>query len=440
MSAPEIGLHPAVAQTDARGRLLRAEPRLLDLIERAGGEIGRAVPIPELAGLERLARRLGIAITRVVVVADDDDDLELTVTAQPSADGVILTVGGWRPREGWRAPSDDRRDGDFQRIEGDWSWETDAALRFSYLPAAAGHRHGFNAAALLGQSITRLFELADDEAGQVDGQVAALRGSGHRVRLSASQRFDDHGGFVGLTGSATLIVEEVPGPSVDALKHGFGAQLDRSLRRPLERIIAHASSMSAGIEGPLAASYAGYADDIATAGRHLLGLVNDLVDVEAIERDDFAIACETIDLADVARRAAGLLAVRAGDAGVRIDRPAQGETVPATGEFRRALQVLVNLIGNAVRYSPEGGVIWVRVTQDEERACVIVADQGRGIAEADQALVFEKFGRVDPGEAGGSGLGLYISRRLAREMGGDLTVDSAPGQGARFVFTLPAAS
>ncbi|MBM3927603.1 MAG: HAMP domain-containing histidine kinase, partial [Sphingomonadales bacterium] len=181
-------------------------------------------------------------------------------------------------------------------------------------------------------------------------------------------------------------------------------------------------------------------DDIATAGRHLLGLVDDLVDLEAVERPDFSIDAEPIDLADVARRAAGLLAVRASQGDVRIDRPAADETQPATGDFRRSLQILVNLIGNAVRYSPRGGSVWVRITQDETHACAIVADQGKGIAEADQAMIFEKFGRVDPSEPGGSGLGLYISRRLARAMGGDITVDSAPGAGARFVFTLPLGS
>ena len=108
-----------------------------------------------------------------------------------------------------------------------------------------------------------------------------------------------------------------------------------------------------------------------------------------------------------------------------------------TGEFRRALQVLVNLIGNAVRYSPPGGMVWIRLEREGEMACVIVADQGKGIAAEDQERIFEKFGRVDPNEPGGSGLGLYIARRLARAMGGEITVDSAPGMGARFVFTLP---
>ena len=97
----------------------------------------------------------------------------------------------------------------------------------------------------------------------------------------------------------------------------------------------------------------------------------------------------------------------------------------------------MNLIANAIRYTPEGGQVWIRLEREGDLAAVIVADQGKGIAEADQARIFEKFERVDPNEPGGTGLGLYIARRLARAMGGDIAVDSAPGQGARFTFTLP---
>ena len=121
---------------------------------------------------------------------------------------------------------------------------------------------------------------------------------------------------------------------------------------------------------------------------------------------------------------------------MRIDRPSQGEELPAIGDFGRVLQILVNLIGNAVRYSPEESAVWVRSEVEGDTAVVIVADQGKGIAPDDQQRIFEKFERVDPNEPGGSGLGLYISRRLARAMGGDITVDSAPGKGARFILTL----
>jgi signal transduction histidine kinase len=84
-------------------------------------------------------------------------------------------------------------------------------------------------------------------------------------------------------------------------------------------------------------------------------------------------------------------------------------------------------------------MIWIRTEKDADTAVLIVADQGKGIAASDHARIFEKFERVDSSEPGGSGLGLFISRRLARAMGGDIVVDSAPGQGARFVLTLPTA-
>jgi len=112
--------------------------------------------------------------------------------------------------------------------------------------------------------------------------------------------------------------------------------------------------------------------------------------------------------------------------------------LPAVGEFRRVLQILVNLIGNAIRHSPEGGMIWLRAEQEGDLAILIVADQGAGIASEDHERIFEKFERLHGTKSGASGLGLYISRQLARAMGGDLAVDSAPGQGARFILTLPA--
>ena len=122
---------------------------------------------------------------------------------------------------------------------------------------------------------------------------------------------------------------------------------------------------------------------------------------------------------------------------MRIDGPAVGESLSARGEFRRALQIVMNLLTNAIRYSPEGGMIWIRTDREGDLGALIIADQGKGIAPADQARIFDKFERVDPNEPGGTGLGLYIARRLARAMGGDLSVDSAPGQGARFTFALP---
>lgn len=451
MNAIDPHLPIAIGRIDPDGRLAGAEARLADLNSRAGGTLGEPLAVPQIAAIARLAQRLGIAVSRNIVAADGEDDIDLWVRAEPDADGVRLEISGWRPRAAWRAPSDERRESDFLQAEADLVWETDATMRITHLSIEAGARYGFDAGSMLGQPITLLFALEADKVGTLpilsaaagqtrfDGQVAELRGTGKRVRLSASPRTDAQGRFAGFTGAAEMIDRVVVAePLPEAVfTSEFGQRLDRALRSPLSKIIANADSISAQVDGPLNADYADYAHDIASAGRHLLSLVDDLADLSAVERDDFEVECEPIDLGDLARRAAGLLAVRASEAEVRIDAPKPGETMPVSGEFRRVLQILVNLIGNAVRYSPPGGWVWIRLEQDGALGCVIVADQGKGIADEDQLRIFEKFGRVDPTEPGGSGLGLYIARRLARAMGGDITVDSAPGEGARFVLTLP---
>lgn len=444
----------SMARIGHDGRLIDAEPRLADLNARAGGRPGRPVAVPPIAAIVRLVQRLGIAVSRGIVAADGEDDVDLWVRAEPDAEGVRLEVSGWRPRMAWRAPAEDAaREAEFLRAEADWGWETDAALRITDLPVDAGARYGFDAGVMLGQPITLLFALEADADGALpmlsaaaaqrrfEGQVAELRGTGRRVRIAAAPRIDSQGRFAGFTGATTMIdaaSDSAPPVTTRAGFDGeFGERLERALRSPLSRIIAYADSISAQLDGPLREDYAEYAGDIASAGRHLLSLVDDLADLSAVERDDFTIEAEPIDLADLARRAAGLLGVRASEAKVQIDKPAPDEQLPVTGEFRRVLQILVNLIGNALRYSPPGGMVWIRLERDGKRGCVIVADQGKGIAAEDQARIFEKFGRVDPSEPGGSGLGLYIARRLARAMGGDIAVDSSPGAGARFVLALP---
>ncbi|WP_066549243.1 MULTISPECIES: sensor histidine kinase [unclassified Sphingomonas] len=458
MNIASPAMEIAIARLDRDGALLEADTRLAALNQRAGGAVGQPLAVPQLATIVRLAGRLGIGISRIVVAADGDDDLELMVRAEPDGDGVRLEVGGWHVQRGWRAPTlDADRDRDFLRADADWLWETDAALRLVHLSSQAAFRHGFDPASLLGQPLTRLFALVDNGEGafpilaavaaqsRFEGQEARLRLTGEPVVLAATPRIDPGGRFAGFAGAARIVTPDVVDPPADdadpdhaTLPPQFGARLDKALRGPLARIIANADSIAAQFEGPLSSDYVDYASDIANAGRHLLTLIEDLVDLQAIERPDFTVSLEAIDLADLARRAAGLLSVRAAEAQVRIDRPDADEQLAATGDFHRVLQILVNLIGNAVRYSPTGGMVWLRIERDGDRACVIVADQGKGIAPEDHERIFSKFERLDPTEPGGSGLGLYIARALARSMGGDILVDSAPGQGARFVLTLPA--
>lgn len=437
----------AQARVDREGRLLVADPAIDALNSRAGGAMGVVMAVPQLATVARLARRLDIPVSRSVIVADEDVDLELWVRAEVDGEEVRLAISGWREVPGWRPAPTIGQD----HVDADWRWEADADLRLTFLSLESATAAGLDPFALLGQPLTAAFLLEGKGAGAAlpildalarqqpfDDQPARVRASARPVMLSASIRRDGAGAFAGLSGGVRM-VEAAQAETQEGLPASFTGGLDRALRAPLTRIVANADSMSAQADGPIAPTYADYANDIAGAGRHLLALIDDLVDLQAVERPDFVLALETIDLADVARRAAGLLGVRAADGQVTVDRPAADVTVAATGDFRRALQIATNLIGNAIRYSPPGAVVTVSAMHVGAAASLIVSDTGKGIKLGDQARIFEKFGRVDPSEEGGNGLGLYIARRLARAMGGDLIVESAPGAGARFTLTLAAA-
>lgn len=445
----------AQGRVDRLGCLISADPPLARLHAGAGGLPGGKVAIPQIASIARLARSLSAPVSRPVVVADGPRTIELMVDARPDSDGVGLAISGWdsiAPVAVGGSLAD--REHDFARLEADGAWETDSNLRVLRLSDAVDGELGISPTTVRGLPLARIFRLLPDDQGDLpilsalanrvpfeDQGAELIESDNLPVRLSGEPVFDDSGRFSGLRGRIALLSSHrhAPEPDISAKypqDDGFARRLDAALRGPIGRIIHNADAAAAQVDGPVRRGYAGYANDIASAARHLLGLVDDLSNLQAVERADFTIETDIVDLADIARRAAGLLGVRAGDRKVRIDRPAEGEQLPAIGDFGRVLQIMVNLVGNAVRYSPEGSAVWVRAETEGETAVIIVADQGKGIAIDDQERIFEKFERVDQSEPGGSGLGLYISRRLARAMGGDITVDSAPGQGARFILTL----
>lgn len=453
LEAPDAAVS---GRLDGQGRLIEADPRLAALHERAGGRAGGMLSVPQIATLARLAQRLGITISRAAIAADGDRDIDLWVRAEPQGDEVALSISGWAGRSTTLPPSVvGERETDFLRASADWVWETDETLRITSLSAGAAAAIGRPPAELVGRQLTHLFRFRETEDGSLpllaamaehgrfEKQVAELRsGRAGRYLLSGVPLIDGMGRFAGFRGSAVSFTVQPSGSAVATPARfressAFGERLDHALRTPLNHIIDNAERLRAQPDGPLRRDYTGYAGDIATAGRHLLSLIDDLVDLQAIERPEFTPEAELIDLADVARRAAGLLAVRAADREVGIDGPGLDESLPTIGDFTRALQVMMNLITNAIRYTPAGGQVWIRTEREGDLGAVIVADQGKGIADEDQTRIFEKFERVDPNEPGGTGLGLYIARHLARAMGGELGVDSAPGQGARFTFTLP---
>jgi signal transduction histidine kinase len=425
--------------------------------------------LPQLSRLSALAMRLEREITRSLLTADDHSDISATVTISPVKSGAEIVIREWRSQQATtRAElADDTAWPDAHGAEpGAWSWGCDAQLR---LLALRPVDRATPDAAWQGRSLSEVFELEPDGDGRFPLLLALAEHRSfaeQRLRLpttladdrpammmAGSALFDAGGGFSGFRGWLTPVegsdavgvgevtaAARIADPAFGALPLSdprFGRRIDGALRGPLGRIIASAETISGQFEGPIRADYARYAADIAHAGRHLLGLIDDLADLQSIERPGFHAAREAVDLADVARRAVGLLGMKAEERQIRIDVPGRDDPLPATGEFRRVLQIMLNLIGNAIRYSPEGSMIWIRGDVGAAHVSITVADQGQGLSADQQAVVFEKFERLGRTDTGGSGLGLYIARRLARVMDGELTVDSAPGQGARFTLRLP---
>jgi signal transduction histidine kinase len=471
---------PVTALLDVGGHIVHADEPLRRLQIEAGGEPKGSLALPALAALVRLAMRLRVPLSRTVELASSDADISLWVEILPRVDGIHLTLLDWQERRPRRSLSHVAAlcaEPEPEHVVG-WDWQVDEHLRFGETAAEAsniGHE-----APVPGESFTGYFILAEapEPSGRgmpmlealarhagFEDQLAQLRfDPAIAYRLSAMATFSRDGRFSGFrgfaerTGPARMAKVERSEPSQPAavaiqdrqqpvakaeLSQGeffapaLGRRLDQALRAPIDRIIANAEAISGCAKGPLRQDYVNYSGDIAGAGRHLLALVDDIADLQAIERPGFRTADEEVDLAELARRAAGLLNMRAESRNIRIQVPAHDEQLRARAEYRRVLQILVNLVGNAVRHSPPDSTIWLRLDEEDGRVRVIVADQGGGIDPSDHGRVFERFERLGNTDGEGSGLGLYISRRLARAMGGDLTIDSILGTGARFTLELP---
>jgi signal transduction histidine kinase len=365
------------------------------------------------------------------------------VRATPDKDGISLLIEGWQPR----AAAPPRLGplfggaGEAEAATPQLEWAADEELRLISLSAELAELLGVDVAEAAGQTLTRIVRLEEDEAGEMPliSALAARRSfTGQRARSRSENEYSlvlsgevvtsADGAFAGFRGTADR--EQAPGEPGGASERSaaFDHALDEALRSPLDRIIESAQRIVERADGPLRSDYANYGGDIAAAARHLLSVVR-AMNEESVQ------AHEPIDLTALAAEAVVLLETVAEEKNITISLEAD-EALPANGEERAVIQILVNLIGNAVRHSPNESKVRLTFARTEGTASVTVTDEGSGIDPADQQRIFERFERANPREAG-TGLGLAISRRLARSMGGDVTLESAPGVGARFTLTLP---
>ncbi|MXO74106.1 sensor histidine kinase [Altererythrobacter aerius] len=441
----------ARARTDGADRMVEADELLAGLQRRCGGDMPGTVAVPQLLEVVRKSRNLGLRLARTIEALDGDEIVRAWIEVLPGDDGCLVEVINWSATP--RPPETDHeaaaRRIAIDRDMADLTARLDPEQRPLTVEVNAPDLAEFERALQQGGgqpwtasvTFTDLAERRPAHWRLLDGARCRVPGSSRdwTVTLVPLGRPEP-----GSAGFELLLVADAPLPEVQlappeqaSLPPGFGRELTPVLRQPIARIIANAETIRARLAGPLADEYSDYAADIATAGQHLLSMIEDLSDLEVVEAEGFTTAPDSIDLADVARRAVGILGVRARAKDITLITP-DGQHQPAIGEFRRVLQVLLNLVGNAINYSPAGSAVTLSLGRDGERALVTVGDEGPGLSPEQQGRVFEKFERLGRGSEGGSGLGLYISRRLARAMGGDLTVESVPGSGARFTLAVPA--
>ncbi len=442
-------------RTDADDRLVFADETLASLQTRCGGDLPGVIAVPELRELVSKTRRFKARLAREIRAFDGETHIRTWAEASPdrSGQGCLISLANWRKAAASTNPeSDELRRNACDRATADAIVRLDKSQAVIHAVGEARDLEAVIAAMNEGQGTlwTEFVELEGVEHQQplhwrlLDGARARVERSGRHftTRLLPLGRTDP-----GSEGFELLLIADEPLPAMDDIQHipaatpepkdGLSGELGPVLRQPISRIIANAETIRARLAGPLADEYSNYAADIATAGQHLLALVDDLADLEIVESEGFTTAPDAIDLIEVARQATGILGMRAREKQIDLVLPSDTAKHPATGEFRRVLQILLNLIGNAINYAPPGTTVLIETGARQGSATISVTDSGPGMTPDEAKRVFDKFERLGRSGDGGSGLGLHISRRLAEAMGGDLSVQTAEGEGARFTLTLP---
>jgi GAF domain-containing protein len=222
-------------------------------------------------------------------------------------------------------------------------------------------------------------------------------------------------------------------------KSQFLANMSHELRTPLNAILGYTELMADGAYGEPSEKMLGILKRLEANGKHLLGLINDVLDLSKIEAGQLVLELSDYCIQDIAQTVRSTLEPLATDKKLAFKVEMAGELPPGHGDGRRLTQVLINLVGNAIKFT-DAGEIAIKAEAHNGSFHVSVRDTGPGISAADQAKLFQEFQQADNAitrKKGGTGLGLAISKRIIEMHGGRIWVESQPGQGSTFTFTLP---
>jgi signal transduction histidine kinase len=222
-------------------------------------------------------------------------------------------------------------------------------------------------------------------------------------------------------------------------KSQFLANMSHELRTPLNAILGYTELMADGAYGEPSEKMFGILKRLEANGKHLLGLINDVLDLSKIEAGQLVLELSDYSVRDIAQTVRSTLEPLAADKKLAFKVEVPPELPPGHGDGRRLTQVLINLVGNAIKFT-DAGEVAIKAEANNGSFHLSVRDTGPGISAADQAKLFQEFQQADNAitkKKGGTGLGLAISKRIIEMHGGKIWVESQPGQGSTFAFTLP---
>jgi two-component system phosphate regulon sensor histidine kinase PhoR len=267
----------------------------------------------------------------------------------------------------------------------------------------------------------------------VSGEIEVGDLKPRRLLVHAAALPDEPGGLL------AVFVDVTDLRRLEMIRRDFVANVSHELRTPIATIRSAAETLRRAIDaGPEAA--ADFIQIIERQAERLQHLVEDLLDLSRIESRQFRLALESVPVGPMIEHILPAFREQAAAKRLRVSTEIPRDLRSVRADRRALEQILTNLIENAVKYGGDGGTVTVRASTEGERVRISVADTGPGIEAAHLPRLFERFYRVDAGrsrELGGTGLGLSIVKHLVEAMGGKVSVDSAPGRGTTFTFTLP---
>ncbi len=385
---------------------------------------------------------------------------------------IFLLAKEMRRREALAAALrlNEERFRNFAEASSDWFWEQDENLRFSYLSDAVFERSGLSVAAHLGKTrrevVTRGVSAeqwrqhqADLDARRPfrDFRIQRLDSTGtvRHISVSGKPVFDEAGCFRGYAGNARDITREITAEqrliatkaeaeAASRTKSDFLAIISHELRTPLNAIIGFSDVIAREVLGPIGSlKYREYAGDILSAGRHLLGLINNILDMSKIEARKMQLVEAVVELVALATSCVKIVERQAADTQITLAIDIPDDLPCLHGDEMRLKQILVNLLSNAVKFTPAKGSVTLSAALLADGALEIaVADTGIGMSEDEVALALQPFRQVESALARrheGTGLGLPLVKAFVEMHGGTLLLHSVPGEGTTARIVLPAA-